>query len=260
MLLLFWILLFLAGACILLLMPSMLGHTIYDRHRGPRSVTCPETHGPAEVEIDALHAAFTGMASTEKLRLASCTLWPQRAGCAEACIAQAVAAPVLEPVRRAGVRDVGARIHLPAYLVATAAFWFIGLFWYSQYLFRSWWMSLMGFSEADLRRIVEFWGPHLVTVGIAVLFTFALAWVMALFDCHTIWRGLGAGFLLWMVVWVVMVGVVLFRQLPLGFIWLHGGYTLVASLAAGTILGGWKKGKFLRWVDREEVQASEDKR
>ena len=255
MLLLFWILLFLAGICFFLLMPTILGFTIYDRYSGTRTVTCPVTHDSAAVRIDAMHAAITGMTSTEKLRLASCTLWPERSGCAEGCISEAVAAtPAPEPEVRRAVPEAGARIHLPAYLVATAAFWFIGLFWYSHYLFRGWWMSLMGYSEAQLRQVVELWGPHLVTVGIAVLFTFALAWIMALFDIHGAVRGLGAGLLLWLVIWVVLVGVVLFRQLPLGLVWLHGGYTLVASLAAGAILGGWKKGQILRWLDREEGQ------
>jgi hypothetical protein len=253
MFLLFWMLLFLVGICLFLLMPSVLGITIYDRYHGPRNVICPETHGPAEVQIDALHASLTGMAATEKLRLASCTLWPGRAGCDEACIPQAVAAPIVQPTPRTRLESERIpTIHIPAYLAATAAFWFIGLFWYSQYLFRGFWMQWMGFSEAQFRYVVELWSPHLITVGIAVVFTFALAWIMALFDCNTAWLGLSAGFLLWLVIWVVMVGVILFRQLPLGFIWLHGGYTLVASMAAGAILGGWKKGKIMRWLDREE--------
>jgi len=49
-----------------------------------------------------------------------------------------------------------------------------------------------------------------------------------------------------------MVGVILFRQLPLGLVWIHGGYTLLASMAAGAVLGGWKKGRIMRWLDQEE--------
>jgi uncharacterized protein DUF1761 len=253
MLLLFWMLLFLVGVCLFVLTPSLLGFMIYGRYRGPRAVTCPETHGPAEVQIDALHAGFTGMAATEKLRLASCTLWPMRANCDESCISQAVAAPVISPPVRVKLESLPhPTIHLPAYLVATAAFWFVGAFWYSQFVFRGAWMKMTGFTPQQIRELVELWSPHLVTVGIAALFTFALAWVVALFDCHSAPRGVAAGFLLWLVFWVFMVGVILLRQLPLGLISIHGGYTLLASMAAGAILGGWKEGRIMRWLDREE--------
>lgn len=257
MLLLFWILLFLAGISLFLLMPSVLGITIYDRYRGARIVTCPATHRHASVRIDALHAAITGMAATERLRVDSCSLWPKRAGCARECLPDAIAAPKFSSQTRHAATRVLSRMHLPAYFVATAVFWLIGLFWYSPYLFRAWWMSLIGMSEAQLRQVVELWSPHLVTVGVAALFTFALACVMLLFDCRTGWQGMAAGLLFWLVPWVVMVGVILFRHLPLGLIWLHGGYTLIASMAAGAILAGWNKGAVMRWLDHEEQQPPE---
>lgn len=252
MLVLFWILLLLAGICLFLLMPSVLGISIYDRYRGARIVTCPATQRHASVRIDALHAACTGMAATEKLRVESCSLWPRRSDCAQECLPSAIAAPKFVLPARQETATVLSRIHLPAYLAAAAVFWLIGLFWYSPYLFRNWWMSLIGMNEGAFRQVVELWSPHLVTVAVAALFTFALACVMLLFDCHTAGQGLAAGFLFWLVPWVVMVGVILFRQLPLGLIWLHGGYTFVACLAAGAILGGWKKGAVMRWLDRAE--------
>jgi hypothetical protein len=57
--LVFWFVLFLVGACLLLLMPLLLGLEFYDRYRGSRAVTCPENRQQAAVCFDALHAAVT---------------------------------------------------------------------------------------------------------------------------------------------------------------------------------------------------------
>jgi len=252
MLLLFWVLLFLAGIGLFLLMPSVLGITIHGRYRGARIVTCPVTQRHASVRIDALHAAFTGMTATEQLRLESCSLWPRRSDCAQGCLPDAIAAPKFDPRTRHAVPRAITRVPLPAYLVATVVFWLIGLFWYSPFLFRDSWMSLIGMNGAQLRYVVELWSPHFATVAIAALFTFALACVITLFDCGDAWRGMAVGALFWLIPWVVMVAVILFRGLPLGLIWLHGGYTLIASVAAGAILGVWKKDAVRGWLDREE--------
>jgi hypothetical protein len=48
-------------------------------------VRCPETGIAAEIEVDARHAALTALGGTPDVRVAECTLWPGRAGCAEAC-------------------------------------------------------------------------------------------------------------------------------------------------------------------------------
>ena len=58
------------------------------KNRGPRVITCPETGHGAAVRIDALHAA-----RTTEVRLADCTRWPERAGCAEECLTQIEASP-----------------------------------------------------------------------------------------------------------------------------------------------------------------------
>ena len=91
MVFLFWFLLVLAGSCLFFLVPALYGRTIYDHYRGVRQVTCPQTHGPALVRFDALHAAVTGVFDREQLRLASCSLWPERMHCDQACIPDAAA-------------------------------------------------------------------------------------------------------------------------------------------------------------------------
>ena len=58
------------------------------RFRGKRTVRCPETGLTAEVAIDARHAALSAVPGPPKVRVAACSLWPDRAGCAQRCAAQ----------------------------------------------------------------------------------------------------------------------------------------------------------------------------
>ena len=61
------------------------------RFRRKRTVGCPETGLAAEVEIDARHAAFTAVPGPPEVRVAQCSLWPDRKACEQKCVAQAVA-------------------------------------------------------------------------------------------------------------------------------------------------------------------------
>jgi hypothetical protein len=64
---------------------------VFFRFRGRRTVRCPEAGLTADVEIDARHAAFSAIPGPPEVRVAACSLWPDRAGCAQQCIAQAAA-------------------------------------------------------------------------------------------------------------------------------------------------------------------------
>ena len=63
----------------------------FRRFRAARRVTCPEAGVAAEVGIDAPHAALTAAYRDPELRVRSCSLWPQRDGCAQRCIGEAEA-------------------------------------------------------------------------------------------------------------------------------------------------------------------------
>jgi hypothetical protein len=63
------------------------------RMRGTRVVVCPETHKPAAVTVNAAHAALSAVWERPDVRLSSCTRWPERAGCDQACAGQIEAAP-----------------------------------------------------------------------------------------------------------------------------------------------------------------------
>lgn len=63
------------------------------KFRGRAVVTCPESQRPAGVVVDTRHAAWTGVAGTPRLQLATCSRWPERAGCGQQCLSQIEAAP-----------------------------------------------------------------------------------------------------------------------------------------------------------------------
>ncbi len=60
--------------------------TTFLRYRGRRALTCPETGRPAEVGVDAARAAAGSAFGKLALRVKSCSLWPERRGCAQSCL------------------------------------------------------------------------------------------------------------------------------------------------------------------------------
>ena len=58
----------------------------YRHFRHQKVVTCPDTHGLAEVKLNARWAALTAILRKPVLRVKSCTLWPKKKGCAEGCV------------------------------------------------------------------------------------------------------------------------------------------------------------------------------
>jgi hypothetical protein len=67
--------------------------TSWWKYRGERIVRCPENQRPAGVRVDAGHAGLTAIGKSPELRLNSCSRWPERAGCGQACLAQIEASP-----------------------------------------------------------------------------------------------------------------------------------------------------------------------
>jgi hypothetical protein len=64
-------------------------------YRGVHIIQCPETRKPAAVRVDTGHAALTALTDdAADVRLASCSRWPERAGCDQACVPQIEREPV----------------------------------------------------------------------------------------------------------------------------------------------------------------------
>ena len=60
------------------------------RFRRSRLVRCPETGLLATVALDARHAALTAVPGPPDVRVADCSLWPEKSGCEERCVAHGV--------------------------------------------------------------------------------------------------------------------------------------------------------------------------
>jgi hypothetical protein len=72
----------------------------YFKLRGQRLVTCPETNRPAAVELDAKRGAPEAFLGEPRLRLSTCSRWPERSGCGQECLGQIESAPEDCLVRR----------------------------------------------------------------------------------------------------------------------------------------------------------------
>ena len=179
-----FLLLFLVGVCLILLLPALWGEQTYRRYCESRTVDCPETHAPVSVRFHALRAAWSAMSGKPTLRLADCTRWPERGDCGQDCIPDALrVAPTPDAVPPAALSNVPWRtrrvVHLPVLLAAAAA-WVLGMAWHSEYLFRPQWMSAVGLSDQQTRMLARMWTPHLLTVGVLLLFSYGVANLMRL--------------------------------------------------------------------------------
>ncbi|MGA2203172.1 MAG: DUF1761 domain-containing protein [Terriglobales bacterium] len=240
MLLLFLLLLFLAGACLILLLPALWGEQIYHTYREGRTVNCPETHAPVSVRFNALRAAWSGLAGPPKLRLADCTRWPERADCGQECIPDAVR---VKPAFFVGHVPWRTRrvVHLPV-LLAGAAAWVLGMAWHSEYLFRPRWMMALGLSNPQTRVLARMLAPHLLSVGACVLFAYGVAGLLRWLGSRTLTHGVEVAAALWLAIGAALLAVTVSRVAP-GLLWIEGGYTFLAALLIGAIVGGVP-----RWV------------
>jgi len=65
----------------------------YTRYLGTKTVTCPETGRPANVEVDALHASLTSIVGLPDIRLRNCSRWPLKKECGQECLTDLDVAP-----------------------------------------------------------------------------------------------------------------------------------------------------------------------
>jgi hypothetical protein len=63
------------------------------RARGVRLITCPENEQPAAVTVDAMDAGLAAAVNQPSFHLQSCSRWPEKLGCNQACLSQIAEAP-----------------------------------------------------------------------------------------------------------------------------------------------------------------------
>jgi hypothetical protein len=83
------------GAILIVAVGLLIGRWVSSwlKYRGERVVRCPENGRPAGVVVNAGHAALSALGKPPEIRLASCSRWPERAGCGQQCLAQVEASP-----------------------------------------------------------------------------------------------------------------------------------------------------------------------
>lgn len=235
MLLLFGLLLFIFGSALILLMPALWGREIHHQYSAPRAVTCPETHQQVGVTIDARHAAATGLCGPPDFRLSDCTRWPARAECGQECLPEALRN---EPYTLGEVhlpKTSRQIFHLPVLLAAFAA-WYVGMIWHSQYLFRGRWMTALGLTPAEVKQIVLWYSPHLLSIAACLLFAYGVAWLQTWFSRKGVWQGIVSSTVLWAALLLVALPSII--GLSRDLLLIEAGYTLVATIVVGAIIGG----------------------
>ena len=235
MLLLFGFLLFVFGITFILLMPALWGREIHHQYSVPRAVTCPETHQQVGVTIDARHAAVTGFFGTADFRLRDCTRWPERARCGQECLPEALRN---EPYTLGEVHIPKSHrqiYHLPVLLAGFAA-WYVGMLWHSEYLFRGLWTNALGLTPMEVKQIVRWYSPHLLSVAACLLFAYGAAWLQTWLSHKGVWQGIFSSALLWAT--LVVVSLPLLVNVSRDLLLIEAGYTLVATIVVGAIIGG----------------------
>jgi len=66
----------------------------YFRLKGERVVTCPADQTKAAVDINAGKAAASAVFGTPSFTLTTCSHWPERSGCGQACVSQIQSSPI----------------------------------------------------------------------------------------------------------------------------------------------------------------------
>ena len=61
---------------------------VFRQYRDRKAVSCPQTHGVAEVSLNPSLAALGAAIGRPVIRVKNCSLWPDRKGCDEACVSE----------------------------------------------------------------------------------------------------------------------------------------------------------------------------
>lgn len=56
------------------------------RFRRPRPLRCPQTGSQVRVSLAAGRAGLTSAFGSPRLRVAACSLWPEKQGCEQGCL------------------------------------------------------------------------------------------------------------------------------------------------------------------------------
>ncbi len=232
----FWLVFVLLGAFLLLLIPLLRGWVVFHEYSGVRRVTCPENLQPVAITFSALHAAWTRLGGRTEIELCDCTRWPERAGCDQRCIHDALRAQAFTAGEAARPRSK--RIyHLPV-LIGAFAGWLLGATWHSPYAFRNLWMAALGITRLELRSSLLWLPGHFLTVGVCLLFAYWVAAVLAWRRRSGAWQGMMTASVLWLAVAAATAVATLWEGIAGELVAIEYAYTVIAAVVIGAVVGG----------------------
>lgn len=252
MLLIFGLAFFLLISGLILFMPALWAREVHHSYSAPREVTCPETHQQVGVTMDARHAAASALRGATDFRLSDCTRWPARAKCAQECLPEALRN---EPYTQGEVqpsRTLRQIYHFPILLAAFTA-WYVGMIWHSPYLFRARWMSALGLTPAQLKQLLLWYSPHLLSVAACLLFAYGVGWLQTWLSRKGVWQGILSAMLLWAA--LALTTLPSMTSLPRDLLLIEAGYTLVATILVGAIVGGLSGKLVLPALEKSRMEA-----
>ena len=121
-------------------------------------------------------------------------------------------------------------------LLAAFAAWYVGMVWHSPYLFRARWMTALGLTPDQLKQMVSWYSPHLLSIAACLLFAYGVAWLQTWRMRKGIWPGILFSTLLWAA--ILLATLPSTSSLSRDLLVIEAGYTLVAAIVVGAILGG----------------------
>lgn len=128
-----------------------------------------------------------------------------------------------------------------AVIVCAVIYFMLGGLWYSKLLFANPWMKAIGKSEAELKAMGSP-APGYIIAFICALFTaFFLATFIGYAGGASLVDGAKIGFYAWLgFVVTTLAPAYYFEMRPKTLLMIYAGYTLVAFIIMGGILGAWR--------------------
>jgi hypothetical protein len=99
-------------------------------------------------------------------------------------------------------------------------------------------MAALGLSPAELKQLVWWYSPHLLSLGVCLLFAYGVAFLLSDLEERGIWRGIVVSALFWGA--IAIFGVIGAAQARIAddLLRIELGYTFLASVVVGAIIGG----------------------